>query len=283
MTCPETQGSLVDLLYEELDAERRAAVVEHLGGCRGCRERWDDLRALSAVADRWAAPPPPRGIAERALARVTAERAREVETSWGEWPVVALQHLLGFLLAGAVAASASLLLVAGGAHEGETPLKLGLVGAAWAALYGAAGCLTQHPRYRRLALAALVATGLSVVLAPVLSVPALVEVCRRWLEAAQASPLLNAALVLAGLLHTAAPVFVSSASVGRARAGEVAGDSLRLAGVYGVLLAPSVYLQCQALTLGLTAPWVAGVVLGSWLGSIGGVSVAARRRRRAAA
>jgi len=282
LKCSEVQSSLVELLYEEIDAEARAHLLAHLNGCGECQERWSHLQALSAAVDRWTTPPHPRGIAERALVRIASERAREREAAEVYQPAMAIQHLLAFLLAGAAAASLSLLLVAAGSLHEESPLKIGAVGALWTALYGAVGFLTLHGSHRRLALAGLIGAGLSVLFAPVLSMPAVIEACRRWLEAAQASVLLNAAIVLAGALYASTPVFLSGAVITRVPRGGAVHEALPLAGAYLLLLAPSVYLQCHTLTLSLTAPWVAGVLLGSCLGSMGGVAVAVRLRPVAA-
>lgn len=278
MSCRDVRARLVDLLYAEVEDHDRASLAAHLEQCGECRASWSELRSLSGALDRWTAPAP-LGIAERVLAALAV---REAGAARAQAHALAFQHVLAFLLAGAAAAGLSLLLVAGGAHQGESPLKVGLVGALWTALYGGAGLLTWVGRYRRLALTAVVAAGLSVVLAPALSMPAVIEACRRWLEAAQPSVLLNAAIVLAGALYASTPVFLSGAVVTRVPRGGAVHEALPLAGVYALLLAPSVYLQCHTLTLSLTAPWVAGVLLGSCLGSMGGVAVAARLRPVAA-
>jgi len=274
MNCGEVGARLVDLLYSELSGDESAAVRGHLERCAECHAAWLELCYLASALDRWSAPAP-RGITERVLAKLAI---REAEAARTERPGMAMRHLVGFLLAGAGAAVLSLLLLGGGQHEGDTPLKLGVVGAIWTILYGGAGVFLGHHRYRQLALAALIAAGLSVLFAPVLSMPAVIEACRRWLEAAQSSVALNAAIVLAGALYASTPIFLSSAILTRARPTGIVSDALRLAGVYGLLLAPSVYLQCHPLTLSLVAPWVAGMLLGSCVGSIGGVSVASRLR-----
>lgn len=278
MSCEDVRARLVDLLYAEAGDLERASLAAHLEQCGECRAAWSELRSLSSAFDRWTAPAP-MGIAERVLAALAV---REASAARAHAATLGFQHLLAFVLAGALAAALSLLLVAGGAHQDESPLKLGLVGAFWAALYGGVGLLTRFSRYRRLALVAGVAAGVLVLAAPVLSMPTVIEACRRWLEAAQASVVLNAAIVLAGALYASTPVFVSAAVGTRVRPGRVVHEALSLAGIYALLLAPSVYLQCHTLTLSLTAPWVAGVLLGTCLGSMGGVAVAARLRPVAA-
>lgn len=274
MNCQDVRARLVDLLYAELPEEDHAGVSRHLEQCPDCQAAWLELRAVSSALDRWTAPAP-RGIAERVLATLAI---REAAAARAQGPVAGVMHLLGFLLAGAGAAALSLLLLGGGAHPGDTPLKVGLVGAAWTALYGSVAFLARHGRHRRLALAALIGAGLSVLLGPVLSMPDVIEACRRWLEAAQVSTSLKLVLLLAGTLYGAAPVFVSGAIVTRTRPSGMMLDGLQLGGAYGLLIAPSVYLQCHALALSLIAPWVAGVLLGALVGSTLAVSVASRLR-----
>lgn len=278
MTCTDVRERLAELLYAELGEDDSAAAGAHIERCADCRAAWLECRSLASRLDRWEAPVP-QGIAERVLATLAI---KEAEAARAQRPAIAIPHLVAFLLAGAAAAGISLLLVAAGSHEAESPLKMGLVGALWTALYGLAGFLAQHGRSRRLVLAALTAAGLSILFAPLLSMPVVIEACRRWLEAAQASVALNVAILAAGALYAATPVFVSGAIVARARPGAIASQAAWLAGTYGLLLVPSVYLQCHPLPLALIAPWVAGVALGSWFGSLGGIWLAPRARPLAA-
>jgi hypothetical protein len=274
MSCANVRAGLVDLLYAELDEDNRAGVSTHLEECAECWTAWLELRSVASALDRWTVPAP-RGIAERVLAELAI---REAGAAGAHGPTLAIPHLLALLLVGAGAAGVSLLVSGEASLRGETSLKVGLAGVLWTVLYAGAGFLVQHAKYHRLTLAALIAAGLSVLVAPVLSMPAVIEACRRWLEAAQGSVALNGAILLAGTLYAATPVFLSSAIIMAARPGGGAADVVRLAGIYGLLLAPSVYLQCHTLALSLTAPWIAGVLVGSLLGSTGGMAVACRRR-----
>lgn len=274
MRCPDTK-SLVDVFYEEATTEDHARVLMHLEECPDCNEQWTRLRAVLAVADRWTVPSPSPGIAERALARIAVERVRYSPSGV---PRLALPHPLGLLLFGAVAASLSLLFTSGVHEDGEKPLTIGLMGAVWTALYVGVGRLTLHDRYRHLALAALAATAISLLAAPVLSMPAVIEASHRWLAAAQPSALLNGAILLAGALYASTPAFFSGVTIARASPNTILADATWLAVVYALLIAPSVCLQCWHLALGLTVAWVAGMLAGAFLGSLGGVSMAVRLR-----
>lgn len=266
MNCSAAQASLVDLLYEELAAEERSRLLAHLEGCGECGERWNRLRALSAAADRWTPPPLPRGIAERALARVASEQVRVSKRQGLHLPA---NRLVGTVLLGAAAAVFSLLLIGGTMAKGSPPLIIGLIAAVWSALYGGVLLLAQQDRYRRLGLTALAGAGLSLLLVPVLSIPAVIEACRQWLQAAQGSASLNLLLFVAGVVYSAGPVLASGVVVKRSGDGGVLERGLRLSGLYGLLIAPSIFLQCLPLALSVTAPWMAGALVGIFAGSIG--------------
>ncbi len=266
MNCSAAQASLVDLLYEELASEERSRLLAHLEGCGECGERWNRLRVLSAAADRWTPPPLPRGIAERALARVASEQVRVSKRQGLRLPA---NRLVGTVLLGAAAAVLSLLLVGGTMAKGSPPLIIGLIAAVWSALYGGVLLLAQQERYRRLALIALAGAGLSLLLAPVLSIPAVIEACRQWFQAAQGSASLNLLLFVAGVVYTAGPVLASGVMGKRSGDRGVLERGLRLGGLYGLLITPSIFLQCLPLALSVTAPWMAGALVGIFAGSIG--------------
>jgi hypothetical protein len=55
--CEAFQVDLPDLLYGELDAERRQASDSHAAACEGCRGLLDELRAIRAAQAEFAPPP----------------------------------------------------------------------------------------------------------------------------------------------------------------------------------------------------------------------------------
>ena len=153
MNCGQARDLLIDLLYEELDADNRASVVAHLEACASCRLDWRRLQALATAADRWSAPPAPRGIAERALIRVSAEERGVPAT------VSSSTALVWRLLAGGAAALVSLVLVAGITGRPAPSLRLGLIGVVWTILYSGVLLAGSHPRLRGLARACLLYTS----------------------------------------------------------------------------------------------------------------------------
>ena len=148
MECREVEAALVDLLYEELAADERSGLLTHIEGCGECGERWSKLRGLATAADRWEAPPPSRGIAERALARVASERAREAARRGAE---LSSSGVLRHVCLGAAAALVSLLLVAGTVGRQAAPLTIGVLGVVWTVLYAAVLLTKSRPRLQPVA------------------------------------------------------------------------------------------------------------------------------------
>lgn len=257
MNCGQARDLLIDLLYEELDADSRASVVAHLEVCPDCRLDWGRLQALATAADRWSAPPAPRGIAERALIRVPAEERGAPA------PVSSPTALVRRLLIGGAGALVSLLLVAGITSWLVPSVRLGLIGVVWTILYSGVFLGGSQPRLRGLARAAVAAAGVALVLAPVMTIPRVVEVCAGWMRSAEHSAPLALVLMVVAAGYTAAPLLVG---VLAARTEPQRGwlvDGLTLSGLYALLIAPAVYLECVALPLEVTALWMAGALLGT--------------------
>ncbi len=266
MNCREVQASLVDLLYEELDAEERVTLLAHLEGCGACGERWRRLCALSAAADQWTPPLIPPGIAERALARVATERAREAQ---GAWPQLSPEDVLRRVALGAGAALVSLLLVVGLVEREATPLAIGALGVVWTGLYSSVLLMSSHARLRPIAWAALTGAGATLILVPPLAIPSVVELCARLVRAlVQAAPgslSFGLLLVVVAAGYTAGPLLVGGFAFGRLRpgGGTWLADGATLSILYALLIAPAVYLQCLSLPLNVIALWMAGAVLGA--------------------
>ncbi len=278
MECREVEAALVDLLYEELSAGDQSRLLAHVEGCRECGERWSTLQALAAAADRWEAPSPSRGIAERALARVASERAREAARQEAELSSARVLHHVGL---GAAAALVSLLLVAGTVGPQAAPVTIGVLGVVWTVLYAGILLTKDHPRLRPVAGPALAGAGITLILAPPLSIPSVVEACERWLRAAPESGVFALVLVLFAAGYTAGPLMIGVLTFGRPERGPQIAEEATLSAVYALLIAPAVYLWCAALPLDVTALWMAGAILGAALGGPAGLRLGSWLRRSA--
>jgi len=262
VNCSDVQASLVDLLYEEVEAEERVRLMAHLERCGECGERWSRLRALSAAADRWSAPLPSRGIAERALARVASERSREARR---KWQGLSPNRILRGALLGAGAALVSLVLVVGISDRQVAPLAVGVLGVVWTVLYAGLFLTGLDARLRPVAWSALTGAGVALILAPPLSIPSVVAACARWVQAAPGSVSFALVLVLFAAGYTAGPLLVGGFAFGHPRQGRGLADGATLSMLYALLVAPAVYLQCLPLPLHVTAIWMAGAALGAGL------------------
>lgn len=266
MTCEDSRERLVDLLYyDELDAAHRVSVVAHLEACPTCELRWRQIQAVAAAADRWSAPPVPRGVAERALARVTAE-ARTTRT-----PMVSPAGVAGRVLLGGGAALLSLLLVAGLASRETTVVGAGALATVWTALYAGLLIVGEHPSIRGVSRAALVAAGASLLLVPATTIPGVVDACERWVQAARGSAPMALILMAIAAGYTAGPLVLGAVAARRESAREWVADGLKLSGLYALLIAPAVALQCVALPLETTSLWMAGALVGCAVGGPAGL------------
>jgi hypothetical protein len=257
MNCGRAQELLIDLLYEELDADGRATVVAHLETCADCRLHWTRIRTVAAAADRWSAPPVSRGIAERALVRVVAEQRAARPTP------VAPAALIGRALLAGGAALVSLLLVAGITGRPDTPVGMAVLAIVWTVFYAGVFLASWHPAIRAIARAAVTGAGVALVLLSVMTIPSVVEACVRWVGAAQRSGPLALVLAIVAAGYTAAPLLAGGLGARAAQGGGWLVDGLKLSGLYVLLIAPAVYLECVALPAEVTALWMAGALLGA--------------------
>ncbi len=260
MNCARSQELLVDLLYEELDTAERASVTSHLQRCGACQVRWSQIRAVAAAADRWSPPSVTLGISERALMRVAAEeRAARITTV--SWASSGLRVLLG-----GGAALLSLLLVSGVASRQTTIVGAVALAVVWTVLYSAIFLAAEHPSVRGLLRAALISSGVALVLVASVTVPGIVQACERWVGVAHDS---HGSAALAFLVFavaagfTAAPLLAGGLAVRVDSDRDWVVDGLKLSALYALLTAPAVALQCVVLPLQVMALWPAGALVGA--------------------
>jgi len=280
MECDTVYERLVERRYGDLSARARDELASHLEGCEACRHDAASLDELVSTLDRWRVPDPPPRLASLAVER-SVNQPRHPSVAEARPGRVVFPIGLGL-----AAAAFSMILVVGSLPRLSIPaLSLGVIGAVWAATYGAAFAQALHrePGMRTIARTALLGAGLAVLAAPVLSIPSVVEACRQLFAGARGSVGLNLLLFVAGGLYTGIPIFVSAAACGWPREGtSVARGSGQAGLLFAILIAPAVYIQCAALALGLVATWMAGSLLAAVAGPTAGVWVATRIAARQA-
>jgi hypothetical protein len=260
MNCPRVQELLVDLLYDELDAVERTHVTLHLETCGSCQPRWSQIRAVAGAADRWSMPPISREIAARALRRAAAEPAMRPRML--VWPTSTGMRLL----LGGGAALVSLLLVAGVVSRPATLVGAAVLAVVWTVLYSAVFLIAEHPSVRGLARAALLSSGVALVLVPAMTVPAIVQACERWTGVAHDShdsTSLALLIIVVAVGYTAAPLLAGGAAVRVESGRDWIVDGLKLSALYALLTAPAVALQCVVLPLQIMALWPMGALVGA--------------------
>jgi hypothetical protein len=158
-------------------------------------------------------------------------------------------------------------------------LTIGVLGVVWTVLYAGVLLTRSHPRLRPVAGPALAGAGITLILAPPLSIPSVVEACERWVRAAPESGVFALVLVLFAAGYTAGPLMIGALTFGRPGRSPRIAEEATLSGVYALLIAPAVYLECAVLPLDVTALWMAGAILGAALGGPAGLRVGSWLRR----
>jgi anti-sigma factor RsiW len=124
MNCNDINERLADLLLapDEVNAEVRSQLDEHLAGCAECSGQLKELRATMALMDTWEAPEPNPYFLTRLNARLDEERS----VAPAGWPVSWFEKLRARLVYGsrlslrpvAAMAMTAVVLVGGGAYLG---------------------------------------------------------------------------------------------------------------------------------------------------------------------
>jgi len=166
--------------------------------------------------------------------------------------------------------------VLGVAERQVTATTIGTVGVVWTVLFVGVFLARGHARLGRIARPALAGAGVTLILAPPLSIPSVVEVCARMVRAAPESVSFALLLVLFAAGYTAGPLLVGGLGFRCVERDHRIADGAMLSIFYALLIAPAVYLECLGLPLEITAAWMAGAVLGAaaagpvslWLGGV---------------
>ena len=73
--CEDVTARLLELLYDELPADERAALQAHIAGCARCQAEVQSFQKTRAAARSVLADPPPAGVRQRLIAAAMAASA----------------------------------------------------------------------------------------------------------------------------------------------------------------------------------------------------------------
>lgn len=275
MTCLKIQQELAAYLIGESSPAQKAEIAHHLAGCGDCSTEFEQMRASWQALDHWQEQPLPAGLAlsisaqaRAAAANASIEPAAQKASPWWQQSFVPLSlGLAAAIVSAAIIASRSSI-------ELIHPLGLIAAGAVWVVLYGlvfslfSIGRRSGQASWQFLAQAALVAGGMFLLLTYVSPVPSSITFCSKYYLT---QPFLERLSIggsyfLFGGLYALIPMGLAAFfSVNRREKNPLLHGSLA-GGMFAIMLAPSIFMQCAPFVLGVLLGWFGGALVGSVVG-----------------
>jgi hypothetical protein len=278
MTCEEFQLEAVALLAGQLSSEKKKIVEEHLESCAACAEEVKQLRSSWDALDVWQEQPLPAHIAAglSKKARLAVEEASEKPRLLQELKRLAgsLEPLAPFGM-GLVTAIASAIILSSRLSLEHVPhLALTTTGALWTALYGLVfylfmlGTKKGIASWRYMAQASLVAVGIFLLLTIVSPLPSSVRFCSNFRLTQPFIERLSVggSFFFFGALYALIPMGIASYLTASRRVNGVLLRGSMAGGMFVLLVAPSIFLQCAPFALGTLVGWFGGALVGSVIG-----------------
>lgn len=103
MDCDEVRDLLPAYIDEELPADERRAIGQHLAGCTTCAEALASLEGLRATIKRAGTFPMPEGLDQRLRTAIGLEATRHQRPGWRRTATLAASHLAVAALASGLA------------------------------------------------------------------------------------------------------------------------------------------------------------------------------------
>ncbi len=103
MACDEVRDLLQAHIDEELPADERRAIGQHLAGCPDCAEALAVLETLRTTVKRSGTFPMPDGLEQRLRSAIGLEATRDQRPGWRRYATLAASHLAIAALAGGLA------------------------------------------------------------------------------------------------------------------------------------------------------------------------------------
>lgn len=276
-TCQEVQPALVALLTENLSSQQKSQMERHFQTCSACAGELAELQKVWRSLEIWQEQPLPNSLATLIRQEARSKAKVGVHSKWQLvtplWQL-ATRHPVrpfGIGLVTAIVSAAILSLRVN--FDLIPPVGLMVAGALWTGLYGLMFYLfsigqQQEPSWKFLAQTSLVAVGIFLLLTVISPVPSSVRFCSNY---ALTQPFverlsIGGAYSLFGFFYAMVPMAIASYfSASRHGNSPILRGSLA-GGMFVLLLAPSIFLQCAPFALGVLIGWFGGALVGSVVG-----------------
>ena len=277
MTCTEIQQRMLAAILDEAVPEHDAAMKAHLADCTSCRSALREMtaawQALDALPEHPVPPSAKRAVLQRAREVVAPSGAALLSglRAWLlDWRNPVLPILMGLLTTSVFALVLSL-------HMDLSlipPLGLTLAGAMWTGLFAlvfylfSMGMRQREHSWRFLAQTSLVAIGIFFIITVFSPLPHSVRFCSNFnlTQPLMERLSIGGAYFVFGVVYALVPMAIGAfVAAGRYAGHPVLRGSLA-GGVFMLLLAPAIFLQCAPFALGVVLGWFGGALLGSLIG-----------------
>ncbi|MDQ7052373.1 MAG: zf-HC2 domain-containing protein [candidate division KSB1 bacterium] len=293
MTCTEIQQRMLAAVLEGAEPGHDAAVKAHLADCTACRSALREMTAAWQALETLPEHPVPAGTK-----RTILQRAREAAAPSGrallsglrawllDWRNPVLPILMGLLTTSVFALVLEL-------HMDLSlipPLGLTLAGAMWTGLFAlvfylfSMGMRLQEHSWRFLAQTSLVAIGIFFVITVFSPLPHSVRFCSNFnlTQPLMERLSIGGAYFVFGVVYALVPMAIGAFVAAGRYAGHPLLRGSLAGGVFMLLLAPAIFLQCAPFALGVVLGWFGGALLGSLIGGALGYWIRFRALRQSA-
>lgn len=268
MNCTQAQAEFLDLARSGRPLS--GALADHVRGCAECRRAWTDVSAAMAALDALPAVRMPDHVARSVRDRVLGDLAPPVARAW---PAVALAVVLGL-----TSALLSLAVLGFRLDFSEQPgWVVATGGLAWAATFVLAFWMVLRPRPGTGDLRPVVLTGMGAMAVfmaadQLLPLTEVVDFCFRssWAREHLGVLGLQGVFFAVGAAYALVPLFLLSWLTSRRYGDGTLKGGITAASMFFFLLAPAIFIQCHAFTVGALLAWMGGAVVGSVVGGVAG-------------
>ncbi len=277
MTCTEIQQRMLASILDGAEPGHDAAVKAHLADCTGCRSALREMtvawQALETLPEYPVPPSTKRAVLRRAREAV-APPGRALLSGLRAWLLDWRNPVLPILMGLLTTSVFALVLELHMDLSLIPPLGLTLAGAMWTGLFAlvfylfSMGMRQREHSWRFLAQTSLVAIGIFFIITVFSPLPHSVRFCSNFnlTQPLMERLSIGGAYFVFGVVYALVPMAIGAFVAAGRYAGHPLLRGSLAGGVFMLLLAPAIFLQCAPFALGVVLGWFGGALLGSLIG-----------------